>query len=1013
MKKALSLSLWMAVCCAGAYAQTVAGYGTVTGQIRDTAGDGIPDTLVVITNKALDVNRIMVTTDDGAFDTPALVPGSGYSLKATRKGFVDWEQKDFDIHVGQTLSFRILMQSTETVNPPANTSGLSQVEDAKHALTDLATQGQVESLPDRNRQVETMVLLSPGVTQNPNTGVAGFRGEPSTTGFLTDGIYTVNTHFFTTPSLAPQLPLDSFGEIQTIIAGASTDFGGSMGGIVNAVTRTETGKLHGSVYEFFNDHSFDANPRFAPGFSPSGSQHQAGASAGGSVLGNTLFWYSNLEIIDSHAEGINRITNPLITNSSGTAVNLSNCAATAAQCITAANFINSQLNVVVPRSQFSVNGIAKVDYHFTENHTFSGEAGALHSHAPNGSDPEAVTNNGGLLGGNGTVGEETRFAKAKWTAAISGIAVNEIHADWYRDRLSDYPDTKLFPSTGALGIVIAGTPIGGNPAYPFAISDQHREVGEEVSLTVGNHSIKGGAEYSRSEDWTDQVFNRAATYNYSTLTTFAEDFSGNTALHKNYTTFTQNFGTPLIDLRMPRLQAHLQDSWKVIPRLTLTVGVFFERSYIPQPTLTNLAYYQTGSIPDTNKDFAPRIGLAYALNNRTVVRVGGGSYFQPYNYQLLDALFTGNAIYQGNISLNPIQTGANAPVYPKVLGPTSTIPNTTTDNGASNIAYALNIKFRNPYTVQGTAGIERSLSHDTTLTASYIYSRGTRLWTASDQNLPQYTLNETYTIDNAAGVPVGSFTTPIWNARTSTEYSHVYEVANEGGSWYNGLAVQLRKKMSHGIGVQASYTWSHAIDDVSGPAIPQLGFLPATTYVGNYRPDQGNSPFDQRHRGVVNWTWQPTLTKSTAPMARYIVNGWQISGIATLASSLHETPAVVVSGQQFSGVTMSYTNSLSGSGGWNRAPFLPVGSLLTGPEYDVDARISRQIPITEKVKASLMFEAYNLFNHQYATSVNTIAYTATAGVLKPVPLLGAPNAADGFPYGSNARRAQVALRVSW
>jgi hypothetical protein len=148
-------------------------------------------------------------------------------------------------------------------------------------------------------------------------------------------------------------------------------------------------------------------------------------------------------------------------------------------------------------------------------------------------------------------------------------------------------------------------------------------------------------------------------------------------------------------------------------------------------------------------------------------------------------------------------------------------------------------------------------------------------------------------------------------------------------------------------------------------------------------------------------------------MARYIVNGWQISGIATLASSLHETPTVIVSGQQFSGVTMSYTNSMSGSGGWNRAPFLPVGSLLTGPEYDVDARISRQIPITEKVKASLMFEAYNLFNHQYATSVNTIAYTATAGVLKPVPLLGAANAADGFPYGSNARRAQVALRISW
>lgn len=1002
----------MAVCATGAFAQAVAGYGAVTGQVKDTAGDGIPDTLIVIINKTMDVNRTMVTTDDGVFDTPALVPAPGYSLKATRKGFEDWELKDFEVHLGQTVNFKILMQSTEETKPAQTTPAVSLVDDAKHAVSDLVTQGQVESLPDRDRRVDTMVLLSPGVTQNPNTGVIAFRGEPATTGFLTDGGYTVNTHYFQTPSLAPQLPLDSFGEIQTLVAGASTDFGLSMGGIVNAATRTEVGRLHGSVYEFFNHNSFDASPRFAPDFKPSGSQSQAGATAGGSVLKNQLFWFSNIEVTDGKSEGINRITNPLIANSSGTAVAVSNCAATAAQCITAANFIDSQLNKVVPRSLFSVNGIAKVDYHFTESNTFSGEAGALHVHAPNGSEPETVTTNGGLLGGNGTVGRETRFARGKWTAAISGIAVNEIHADWYRDRLSDYPDSKLFPSTGALGIVIAGTPIGGNPAYPFAVSNQHREVGDDLSLTVGAHSIKGGAEYSRNEDWTDQVYNRAATYEYATLTSFAQDFSGNTALRKNYTTFTQNFGNPLIDLHMPQIRAHLQDSWKVIPRLTFTIGVWFEKAYIPQPTLRNSTFFQTASIPSTNKDFSPRFGAAYLLNSRTVIRVGVGSFFQPYIGQLLDALYTGNAIYQGSIALNPIQTGAGAPVYPKVLGPTSLLPNTTTSTGAANIAYAL-AKMRNPYVEQGTAAIERSLSHDTTLTASYIYSRGVRLWTASDQNLPVPIVTKTYTIDDANGAAVGAFTTPISTAKANSNYSHVYEVANEGGSWYNALAVQLRKRMSHGIGFQASYTWSHAIEDVSGPAIPQLGFIPATTYVGDYRPDQGNSTFDQRHRGVVNWTWEPTFTKSASPLARYFVNGWQVSGIATLASSLHETPTVIVSGQQFSGVTMAYTSSLNASGGWSRAPFLPIGSLLTGPQYDVDARVSRQIPITERVKATLMFEAFNAFNHQYTTSVNTTAYTATAGVLKPVPLLGAPNAADAYPYGSNARRAQVAIRITW
>lgn len=1013
MKKALSLALLTLACSTGVYAQAVAGYGAITGQIRDTVGDGIPDGLVVLTNKAMDVNRSMVTTDDGVFDAAALAPAPGYDLKVTRKGFVDFEMKDFELHLGQTLNFRILMQSTETPKPGPSGPGLAPVDDSQFSVASLVTQGQVDALPDRDRRAETLVLLAPAVTQNPGTGVLAFDGLPYTVGFFTDGLLTVNTHYLETSSIAPQLPQDSFGEIQTLSAAAPAEFGNSGSGIVNAATRTASGRLHGSVYDFFNDHDFDAGPRYAPGFQPSGSQSQAGATAGGSVVGNTLFWTSNFELVDGKSEGINRISNPLIGNQAGTAVNLANCTATAAQCITAANFINSQLNVVVPRSLQSLTGFAKLDYHFSDGTSFNFEGGALHSNAPNGAEPETVTNNGGLLGSNGSYGQETRFAKAGMTSAISGIAVNELRVGWYRDGLSEFPDSKLFPATGALSINVAGTPIGGNPAFPSRLVEQRRQAGDTVSLTIGAHSIKGGAVYSRSTDWTDQVYNHAGTYNYSSLTTFAEDFSGNIALHKDYQSFTQNFGNPVINLLTPQITGFLQDTWKIIPRLTLTAGIWFEKDYLPQPKLSNGAFYETGTIPTTDKDFAPRIGLAYMLNNRTVIRVGGGSYFQPYVGQLLDALYTGNAIYQGSIALNPTETSAGAPVYPKVLGPASTIPNTQTTSGSTNIAYGDNIKFRNPYVIQGNLSLERSLSHDTTLSASYIYSRGDRLWTASDQNLPVPTITETYTIDNASGAPVGAFTTPIWNTRTNTEYSRVYEVANEGESWYNALAVQLRKRMSHGVSVQASYTWSHALDDVGGTPIPQLGFVPSTTNVGDYAPDRGNSAFDQRHRGVVNWVWQPTLTKSTSPIARSVLNGWQLSGIATLASSLHETPMVVVNGQQFSGVTMSYTSSLNGSGGWARVPFLAPGSLLTGPEYDVDARLSRSLRFTERVKATLMFEAFNVLNNQYNTSVNDIAYTATLGVLKPVPLLGVGNAADGFPYGSNARRAQVALRITF
>ena len=146
-------------------------------------------------------------------------------------------------------------------------------------------------------------------------------------------------------------------------------------------------------------------------------------------------------------------------------------------------------------------------------------------------------------------------------------------------------------------------------------------------------------------------------------------------------------------------------------------------------------------------------------------------------------------------------------------------------------------------------------------------------------------------------------------------------------------------------------------------------------------------------------------------MSRYFVNGWQLSGFATLGSSLRETPILIVNGGQ--GVNVEYTSSLNGSGGWSRVPFQPVNSLPTGPEYNVDARLTREIPFTERIKGHLMLEAFNVLNMQYNTSVNTIAYIATSGILKPVPGVGVGNGADGFPWGNNARHLQVAFRLTF
>ena len=999
MRTTLAVSILALVCSASLSAQATAGFGAVTGTIRDSSGDGLPDTTVVLSNDALGLERSVVTTDDGVFDMLELPPSTSYHLKASRKDYANWQTKDFEVFVGQTLDFKILMHTGTAVEQVEAASVLPPVDETKSGVSALVVPQQLEGLPNSARLEDTFVLLAPAVSQDAASGVLSFLGVPSTTPFLTDGSDTTNLYYFQKPGVAPQLTPDAVGELQVLSAVAPAEFGYTMGGVVNAATRNGTNTFHGALYDYYLSHSLMATNRFAPGFKPDDWQHQGGASLGGPIRPGKLFFFANFEVVDGNFSGLNRITNPLIANPLGTAVLPSNCKATAAQCTAASRFIDAQMNVAVPRSLFSLDGLAKIDYRKSDRNNFSIEGNVLDLNSPNGIATDEVAGNGGLLGSNGSYTEQTRYAQADWTSVLVGTGVNDLRGSWFKDRLADYTSQNLLPSTDLLSINVAGTPIGANPGYPSVLSEQRYQLVDTFTATLNSHSVKLGADLSKNEDWLNQLSNRYGTYNYPSLTAFAQDFSGNTAQLKSYTDFTQTFGNPIVDVSTPWVNFYAQDTWKVTRRLTLTYGVRYEKQFFPTPTLPNSTYYQTQTIPSPSIDFSPRVGAAYMVNDRTVVRIGFGFFYQPFPGQLLDELIAGNGVYQPDISVNPNQKGAL--VFPHALAPNGAIP-----TGTENVAFA-NTKFVNPYTQQGSAAVERRLNRNTNLTVSYIYSRGIGLWTTTDTNLNAPTVTANFVIDNASGVKTGTYSSQIWTTKTNTSFAHAYQVNNAGSSQYNGIAIQLQRQMSHGMSLQASYTYTHATDNVSGS--PAIAFLPSSLIPGSPQSDQGPSLFDQAHRAVVNWTWQPTVTHSNSVAARYLLNGWQVSGIATLASSLGETPLMLVNGLQ--GLAMAYTSSLNGSGGWPRVPFESINSLLTGPEYDVDARLTRTLPFTERVTGMLIFEAFNAFNTQYNTSLNTIGYTATAGVLRPVPGVGAGNEASGFPYGTNSRLCQIAFRL--
>jgi hypothetical protein len=293
-------------------------------------------------------------------------------------------------------------------------------------------------------------------------------------------------------------------------------------------------------------------------------------------------------------------------------------------------------------------------------------------------------------------------------------------------------------------------------------------------------------------------------------------------------------------------------------------------------------------------------------------------------------------------------------------------------------------------------------------------------------NLGTPAATETFTVQNAAGATIQSFTSPVYTLanRLDPRYSSILQIENGGQSWYNGLALQFDKRFSHGFSAQIAYTWSHAIDDGNeqGASWNISNTFNNATLPGNWAFDKGSSTLDQRHRASINWIWQPTLMKGNSALAKYVVNGWQLSTITTLASA-HPVTATVNSVSTsanaiFPGITLA-NNTFNGSGGWNRVHFLPVGGIDIDQIYNVDARLTRVFPLTERVSLNLGFEAFNLFNTIHNTSVQTTAYSlAAGGVFKPVltngvSLVGAGTASQGFPDGTNARRCQFLARINF
>ena len=369
-----------------------------------------------------------------------------------------------------------------------------------------------------------------------------------------------------------------------------------------------------------------------------------------------------------------------------------------------------------------------------------------------------------------------------------------------------------------------------------------------------------------------------------------------------------------------------------------------------------------------------------------------------------------------SISAGP--TVAGAPVFPNILPGVGAIP-----AGSVSLQFADPKGFRNPYSQQGTLAIEHQFTRDIAVTASYIWSRGIAIFTQRDLNLGAPTGPYTYTIQDAAGNNVSTYTTPVFTRPfPDARYGKILQVENGGQSWYNALALQLQKRFSHGLTGQINYTWSHAIDDadMQGASWNISSTFNNATFNGNY-------PLD---KGIFHAGSAPPPVRQLAVEAHLHHQHFQLRQVLRerMGTLRHHHPGQRPPGEcDHDRARAPRLTACSRASRWptarstDRAAGIAYRScrwarIDIDQTYNVDARLTRSLPFGERVKANLSFEAFNAFNTIHNTAVQTPAYSVNAGgILKPVltngvSLVGDGTASQGFPDGTNARRMQVALR---
>ncbi|MGO9638074.1 MAG: carboxypeptidase regulatory-like domain-containing protein [Terracidiphilus sp.] len=682
----------------------------------------------------------------------------------------------------------------------------------------------------------------------------------------------------------------------------------------------------------------------------------------------------------------------------------------------------SKSNVFFPRLDYHINAKndAFINFNYSDYDSTNG-----YSSAPTFSNSSPTTN--------GPTSYHERFLVGGLTTVFSAHSVNEIHAQWGRD-LETAGANAAGPNvaTGVVtfGMPNALPRVAEPDEHRIQFTDVFSRVQGKHTLKAGGdlnvvHEVminlfQGGGLYSYGESTPSANFQDWIRDAFQGISGDTDPYAG-----FHYSTFVQTIdvvntkaGTQgKDDFWMQMFDGFAQDTWKFSQKLTLNAGLRYDVQLTPAPALINnnyapLSTYYSQTIKNVLDRVTPRIGFSWSPRTGTVVRGG---------YGLFTALNQGSTYYamrveNGVVQINYNYTGCKASVgtptstcptvpstsaslqYPNVpflpTGPslsTSLYPSggaAPAINGPSKLGpqsfHGLDPNFVPPYTHEFEMSVEQALPGKMSLTLGYVGTRGMRLPVFVDANLIGQTPHglRSYNVLDANNNLIKQITVPVYlpSDRSNTSlasYNTGFSVAN---TWYSSMTATVRRPFRNGLELLANFTWAHATDT------DQVQGSSGTFYGGNtvldpnnIRAENGPSDIDIRRRFTMSFLYQPRIMMGNK-IVKNILDDFTFSG-SDIASD-GEPIFLGMSGTVYSGSTSATSygddggiyggamSSSSGSPTTGRPPQIGRNSIPAPGFNNVDFRITRKVPIYDKIYMQFVGEAFNALNHTIITGVN-------------------------------------------